>query len=205
MPEQELKSITEVNTQEGGSRKRRVVRKLKPVKRSRSPVRKGRGGAVVDLRPQRFAGGDLLDNIKETVTKAMNQTQEGGVRRRRRSPSKKSSRGGNPEENQQVKQQNDQVQEGGVRRRLRRRSPSKRHSSRGGEPDQVQQTHEGANTGGGGCGQSQQGGIRRKTRKPSAYNLFMKKRMAEMKKSNPKLSAPERMKRIASEWKKKSH
>jgi hypothetical protein len=200
MPEQELKSITEVNAQEGGSRKRRVVKKSKPVRRSKSPVRKGRGGGVVDLRPQRFAGGDLLDNIKETVTKALNQSQEGGVRRRRRSPSKKSSRGGEPEQGQQVEQQ--KGQEGGVRRR--RRSPSKKSSRRGGDPDQVQQTQEGASSGGG-CGQSQQGGIRRKTRKPSAYNLFMKKRMAEMKKSNSKLSAPERMKRIAGEWKKKSH
>jgi hypothetical protein len=33
----------------------------------------------------------------------------------------------------------------------------------------------------------------------------MKKKMGEMKKTHPKLTAPEKMKRIAAEWKKKKH
>lgn len=57
---------------------------------------------------------------------------------------------------------------------------------------------------GGNCFTATAGGKKSKTKKPSAYNLFMKKRMAEMKKTHPKLSAPEKLKKIGSEWKKRS-
>lgn len=54
---------------------------------------------------------------------------------------------------------------------------------------------------GGQCFTATRGG--KKTKKPSPYNNFVKKRMAEMKKTHPNLSAPEKMKRIGAEWKKK--
>ena len=40
-------------------------------------------------------------------------------------------------------------------------------------------------------------------RKPSKYNLFVKKRMAEMRRSNSSLPITEKMKTIATEWRSK--
>ena len=72
--------------------------------------------------------------------------------------------------------QDSAVVQGGARR------PAPKRRSRGGQED----AHE------------QQGG----KRKPSAYNLFVKKHLSSMKKANPKMSAADCMKAVAAKWKK---
>lgn len=42
----------------------------------------------------------------------------------------------------------------------------------------------------------------RKKRKPTKYNLFMKKEMTKIKKSNPKFTQQQVMKRSAENWRK---
>jgi HMG (high mobility group) box len=50
--------------------------------------------------------------------------------------------------------------------------------------------------------ESTQGG--KGKRKPSEYNLFMKKKYAEIKKAHPNMEAKEIFKKAAGEWKKKN-
>jgi hypothetical protein len=46
------------------------------------------------------------------------------------------------------------------------------------------------------------GGKPKKARKPSEYNLFMKKKYAELKKAHPQMEAKEIFKKAAAEWSK---
>ena len=51
--------------------------------------------------------------------------------------------------------------------------------------------------------QVKNGGAKKKTkRKPSVYNIFVKKQFTVLKKQFPTLTAPEIMKKIGEEWQK---
>jgi hypothetical protein len=145
-------------------------------------------------------------NLLNAITNLNSDNQTGGkkAKRTKKSSKKSTSRSLQNGGVETLMENVSNVQEGAGRKKKKSTVKKSKPKSRGGNLlDTLTQTLSSSNQQGGYCGSmsSQRGGVR----KPSAYNLFMKKKMGEMKKTHPKLTAPEKMKRIAAEWKKKKH
>ena len=208
-------ALNKTVTQEGGVLSRKRVLKKSPAKKPsvKRVIRKG-GFADDGLDLEGIAKSQMEDTVQEGGSLSRKGAKKPTAKK---SPAKKPSakrvirKGGFADDGLDLEgiaksQMEDTVQEGGSLSRKGARKPSHKKKSqgkkKGGFENYMFDIDE--------IDSQQEGGGKKKTRKsclrkPSKYNLFMKKRMAEMKKSHPKLSNPEKFKKIAAEWRAQKH